>query len=625
MPDAFVPLSAKPAVAEEPDRFVLKFEKVAPFPRKRFLQWASKIKVRSKDYGLTPFKMLGSQLYILDEICAGLEEGITVFIIIKGRQMGSSTLFLLIDLFWGFEHSGLLGVIMVHEEKARDNFRTAIDVFFFKTPKGYLVPFSHHNKNMLILKNDSEYRYLVAGTAEKGRAGGLGRSGAANFVHASEVAFYGTGDDVNEFRSQVSSLYPHRLQIYETTANGFNWFFDFWDDAKKDPTKRCIFVGWWRDERNQLPLDHPFFPKYMPDGIKSKLSPFERKCIREVREVYGFEVSIQQVAWYRWHLESEKRGDLTLMLQEYPWTEDDAFQATGSKFFTAEALVSCTREAKKHPFKAYRYKLGMRFEETALQQTMDTRAPLRVWEEASKFGYYVMGSDPAYGSSDEADRTVHSVWRGYADCMVQVAEFCSPEPSTYQAAWVLAHLAGYYGQCWIMPILEITGPGQAVFDELEKVRKLAAEIKPTQEDPTPAIRNILANMKHYMYRRIDTLGSSLVYQWRSSNELKTRMMNSFKNGVELNRVRPRSIPLLEEMRRIVNDEGQIGGEGRAKDDRVIGAALAYQAWSSWCQPKLKAMNLTLKRASEIDEVGGPGPLDRLIVNFLKKQSIKVPT
>ena len=624
MPDAFIPLSAKPVVTEEPDRFVLKFEKVAPFPRARFLKFASKIKVQSRDYGLMLFKMLGSQLYILDEICAGLEEGITVFVILKGRQLGSSTLFLLIDLFWAFEHGGLLGVFLTHQEGSREDFRTAIDVFFSETPKGFLVKYTHHNRNMLVLKNGSKFRYLVAGTSEN-RRGGLGRSGAANYVHSTETAFYGNGDDVNEFRSQVSSLYAHRLQIYETTANGFNWFWDFWELARKDPTKRCIFVGWWRDERNQLPLDHPFFDKYMPDGIKTKLSPLERKRIREVREAYKFEISIQQVAWYRWHLESEKEGDQSLMDQEFPWTEDDAFQATGSKFFTAEALTTCTREAKKHPFKVYRYKLGMRFEEIALQQTMDARAPLRVWEEASKFGYYVMGCDPAYGSSDEADRTVMSVWRCYADCMVQVAEFCSTEPSTYQAAWVLAHLAGYYGICWLMPILEITGPGQSVFDELEKVRKLAAEIRPTQDDPTPAIRNILGNMKHYMYRRIDTLGASLVYQWRSTEELKQRMMNSFKNGVELGRVVPRSIPLLEEMRRIVNDGGHIGGEGRAKDDRVIGAALAYQAWSSWCQPKLKGMGLTLKRASEIDEVGGPGPLDRLIVNFLKKQNIRVPS
>jgi hypothetical protein len=623
MPDSFVPLSAKPVITEEPDRFVLKYEKVAPFPRKRFLQFCWKIKVQSKDYGLISFKMLGSQLYILDEICAGLEEGITVFVILKARQLGSSTFFLLLDLFWAFEHGGLLGVFLTHQEGSREDFRTAIEVFFSETPKGFLVKYVRHNRNLLVLKNGSKFRYLVAGTSEN-RKGGLGRSGSANYVHSTETAFYGNGDDVNEFRSQTSSLYPHRLQIYETTANGFNWFWDFWELARKDPTKRCIFVGWWRDERNQLPLDHPFFLKYMPDGIESKLSPLERKRVREVREAYSFEISLQQVAWYRWHLESEKEGDQSLMDQEYPWTEDDAFQATGSKFFTAESLTTCTREAKKYPFLVYRYRLGTRFEQTTLQQTRDPRSPLRVWEEASKFGYYVLGCDPAYGSSDEADRTVISVWRCFAECMVQVAEFCSPEPSTYQCAWVLAHLAGYYGLTWIMPILEITGPGQAVFDELEKVRRLAAEIRPTEEDPAPAIRNILSNMKHYMYRRIDTLGSSLVYQWRSNEELKRRMMNQYKNGVELGRVIPRSIPLLEEMRRIVNDEGHIGAEGRAKDDRVIGAGLAYQAWSNWCQPKLKAKGLTMKRAGEIDQSGGPEPLDRLIVNYMKRQRITVP-
>src|ERR1700733_2840679 len=125
MPDAFVPLSAKPVITEEPDRFVLKFEKVAPFPRARFLKFCAKIKVQSKDYGLMPFKMLGSQLYILDELCAGLSEGITVFVILKARQLGSSTFFLLLDLFWAFEHGGMLGVFLTHQEGSREDFRTA--------------------------------------------------------------------------------------------------------------------------------------------------------------------------------------------------------------------------------------------------------------------------------------------------------------------------------------------------------------------------------------------------------------------------------------------------------------------------------------------------------------------
>lgn len=623
MPDAFVPLPASPEPERsEPEKFELKYEAVAPFPRERFLRFLSHLKVQSKDYGLIPFRLLGSQRYILDEIEKGLAEGVTTFVILKSRQQGSSTFFLALDAFWAFEHKGLLGVFLTHKEESRDDFRAAIEVFFAETPKNFMVKYVRHNRNLLILKNGSKFRYLIAGTSEN-RKGGLGRSGSANFVHSTETAFYGNGDDLSEFRSQTSSLYPHRLQIYETTANGFNWFWDMWELARKDPTKRAIFSGWWRDERNQLPLDHPFFAKYMPDGLSTALLPLERKRVREVRETYEVDISLQQIAWFRWHMESEKDGDQSLMDQEYPWTEDDAFQATGSKFFTVESLTNCMREAKKFPFQTYRYKLTHKFEETKLQQVRDPRAPLRVWEEASKYGYYVLGCDPAYGSSDEADRTVVSVWRCYADCMVQVAEFCSPEPSTYQCAWVMSHLAGYYGLQWLMPILEITGPGQAVFDELQKVQKLTMEMKPGNDEF--GIRNILGNMRQYLYKRIDSLGSSLVYQWRMSEELKRRCMNQLKNGIELGRVIPRSVPLLEEMRRIVNDDGHIGAEGRAKDDRVIGAALAYQAFNMWCQPKMKAMGLTLAKSQEIDQRGGTEPVDRLIINFLKKQNISVPT
>lgn len=620
MANSKIPLKAD-APEAEPERFEVKYEGVAPFPRARFEQFASKLKVQSKDYGLVPFKLLGSQRYILDEIEKGLAEGITTFVILKARQLGASTFFLVLDQFWAFEHKGLLGVLIVHKEEARDDFRAAIEVFFAETPKTHRVSYVRHNRNLLILKNGSKFRYLIGGTGEN-RKGGLGRSGSANYVHSTETAFYGNGDDLSEFRSQTSSLYPHRLQIYETTANGFNWFWDFWDQATRDPTKRAIFVGWWRDERNALPVDHPFFAKYMPDGLSTSLSALERKRCKEVREAYGFDISLQQIAWYRWHLESEKDADQSLMDQEYPWTADDAFQATGSKFFTVDAVTEAMREAKRHPFMAYRYKLTHHFEQTTLQQTRDPRSPLRVWEEASKFGLYAIGCDPAYGSSDEADRSVVSVWRCYADCMVQVAEFCSPEPSTYQCAWVLCHLAGYYGQQFVMPILEITGPGQAVLDEIKKLQAMSAEIRPGDDDRAH-VRNILSNMRHFFYKRMDSFGGDLVYHWRSTGELKTRLMNQYKNGIELGRIIPRSLPLIDEMRRIVNDEGQIGGEGRAKDDRVIGAALAYQAWNMWVQPRCKAQGLTLANSQAIDARGGTEPVDRLIINFLKKQNIAV--
>lgn len=601
--------------------FTVEYTGVAPFPVERFQAFLSKLKVQSKDFGLVPFRLLGSQRYVLDKIVEGLAEGITTFVILKNRQAGISTFFLALDMFWAFEHRGLLGVFMTHKEEARDDFRATVEVFFAETPKKYKIGYVRHNRNLLIMKNGSRFRYLVAGTAEK-KKGGLGRSGAANYVHSTETAFYGNGDDINEFRSQVSSLYAHRLQVYESTANGYNHFFDMWDQAKEDPTKCAIFVGWWRDERNQLPVNHAFFSVYMPEGIKTSLTPLERKRIREVREQYAFEISLQQIAWYRWHLASEKDGDQALMDQEMPWTEEDAFQATGSKFFTVEAMTDAMRYAKKQAFQTFRYKLGLRFDETEVRQVKDTRAELRIWEHPSRFGYYALGCDPAYGSSDEADRSVISIWRCYSDVMVQVAEYCSTQPSTYQCAWVLAHLAGYYGVTFLMPILEMNGPGQAVFDELEKVRRGAAEIRPNDENAH--IRNILGNMRHYFYRRMDNPGGGeMLYQWKTTEDLKRRAMNQYKNAIELGRAVPRSMPLLEEMQRIVNDDGHIGAEGRSKDDRVMAAALAYQAFNTWVQPKVKALGLTVEKSAKVEEEGGTPTVERIITQYLKRANIHV--
>lgn len=623
MNNSFIPLPADKEQLQ-PERFVYQDTKLSPFPREKFIQFCSKLKVQSKDYGLMPFKMLGSQVYILDEICKARDEGVATYLILKARQLGASTFFLALDLFWSFEYKGILGAFITHEERSLDNFRAAIEVFFAETPKGYLVRYVRHNRNMLILKNGSKFRYLIAGTSEV-RKGGLGRSGSTNFVHATEVAYFGKADDLKEFKSQTTSLYPHRFEVYESTANGFNHWSEDWEEAKRDPTKRCIFVGWWRDERNQLPVDHRMFRNFMPDGVKTPLTKIERQRVKAVREAYGFDISIQQIAWWRMHLETEKHGDLSVMDQEVPWTEEDAFQSTGSKFFTGESLTSAVREARKHPVKAFRYKLGHEFKETKVIQVADpTRAELKIWEEASPYGNYVMGADPSYGSSDYADRSVASVWRIFSDCMYQVAEFVTPSASTYQFAWVIAHLAGYYGKQWIMPILEINGPGKAVFAELQRIQRESAEIKPMDNDQ--GIRNILGHMKNYLYRRIDSpSGGGLVYHFISTEVLKRFILNQFKDSFELERAKVRSIGLLEEMRKVVNNDGSIGGDGGSKDDRVIAAALADHAYQVWGLPRMKGMGMTRAKANQIDERGGTEPVDRLIVNFLRKQSISVPT
>ncbi len=58
-----------------------------------------------------------------------------------------------------------------------------------------------------------------------------------------------------------------------------------------------------------------------------------------------------------------------------------------------------------------------------------------------------------------------------------------------------------------------------------------------------------------------------------------------------------SMPTLEEMKGIVREDGFLGAPGRAKDDRVVAAALATAAFADQIQPGLIANRITRSAAT----------------------------
>lgn len=610
------------AAPSEPHQFLPEMVPVAPFPRERFLRWCKRLKVMTKDFGLQPFQMLGTQRYILDEICKGLSEGATTFVILKARQLGSSTFFMALNIFWAMEHKGLAGAFATHTEQSRDQFRNIIETYFAHLPSNYRIRAKKHNRAMLILENGSVFSYLVAGVKEKAKSS-LGRSGAFNYLHASEVAFWGSEEDLKELRATLSAHYPHRLQVYETTANGFNHFQEMWEKAVESPTQRAIFVGWWRSELYAYPQNHPYFSIYMPDGEGSALTALERRRVKMVEQAYGVKVTAEQIAWYRWKLDDECDGDQMKMDEMFPWMPEDAFVATGSKFFTNESLTDAMRYARQTAFVPFRYVLTKEWAETACIQVKPghaNRAELRIWEAVDPNGFYALGADPAYGSSDEADRSVASIYRCFSDMCYQVAEFATPNVSTYQFAWVLAHLAGYYRN--VMLNLEITGPGQTVQQELDMLRRHASGMIASDDKN---IRNCLGAMRYYLYRRVDSMSGNGLLQWKTTADNKFVLLTKFKDAIELKRCLIRSLPALEECKAIVLEDGQIHGSGRAKDDRVIANALAHEAWRQWVQPRMQAQGLTFAKAQRDAARGGPQQIEEIALNYLKRMKISVPT
>jgi hypothetical protein len=110
------------------------FSRVARFPKERFLQFCSRLKVQSKNYGIIPFDMVGGQRYLMNELIEGLERGITTFVILKARQTGITTFCIALDMFWAFEYPGLLGTFILHKEEARDDWRQSIEIFYDEIP-----------------------------------------------------------------------------------------------------------------------------------------------------------------------------------------------------------------------------------------------------------------------------------------------------------------------------------------------------------------------------------------------------------------------------------------------------------------------------------------------------------
>ena len=578
------------------------------FNQKQFYKFCSELKIETKEQGLKKMgNLLGSQTYVMDEIAKGLQDDCHFFVILKGRQLGITTISLALDLYWHFIHPGLQGTLTTDTEENRDMFRSTLAMYMDGLPNKYRIPLLAHNRNQLSLKNRSRLFYQVAGLRAKGS---LGRGKAITYLHGTETSSWGDEEGLASLLASLAETNPDRLYLFESTARGFNMFHDMYVTAKKARTQRAIFCGWWRNELYSLDPEGNTYKVYW-DG---KLTGEEKEWVRDIKKLYNFEINSRQIAWWRWKLYEGIKDD-SLMYQEFPPTEDYAFVMTGTSFFSNARCTDAVKNLKRKHFDCYRYSFGVNFQDTEVIKSTERLATLKVWEEPVDTAYYVIGADPAYGSSDWADRFCIQVFRVYADGMEQVASFATSEMNTYQFAWVIAHLAGAYKNSTLN--LEINGPGQAVINELKNLKRQAAAMGSALGKD---LMDVYANMQNYIWRRNDTLGGmSNSIGWLTTSATKERMLTYMKDFFERGMMDIYDMDTIEEMKTMVRDGGSIEASGRNKDDRVIASALAAAAFAEQVQPRLIAQKIT-RNISRIQDDFTPEQLTvgRNVSDYLKK-------
>ena len=554
---------------------------MSKFNLAHFYEFCKTLQIETKEKGLVRMdQLLGTQTYVMDEIAKGLEEGIHFFVVLKGRQLGITTISLALDLYWHFLNPGLQGTLTTDTEENRDMFRSTIGMYMDGLPKKYKVPILTHNRNALALKNRSRLFYQVAGLRAKGS---LGRGKGITFLHGTETSSWGDEEGLASLLASLAETNPDRLYIFESTARGFNMFHDMYATAKRSRTQKAIFCGWWRNELYMADPESSVYKTYW-DG---KLTSEEKEWVRDIKKLYQFEINSRQIAWWRWKM-TEGMKDDSLMYQEFPPTEDYAFVMTGTSFFSNSRCTDAVKRLKKRSFDSYRYSFGANFQDTEVLKSTERLATLKVWEEPVDTAYYVIGADPAYGSSDWADRFCIQVFRCYADGLEQVASFATSELNTYQFAWIIAHLAGAYKNSTLN--LEINGPGHAVINELRNLKRQAASMGTALGKD---LLDVYGNMQNYIWRRNDTLGGvSNSIGWMTTAATKERMLTYMKDYFERGMMDIWDMDTIEEMKTTIRDGGSIEASGRNKDDRVIACALACAAFAEQVQPRLIAQKIT---------------------------------
>jgi hypothetical protein len=589
------------------------------FNTERFEEFCKRLRIDTKERGRIAFSWLGTQRYFVEQIAAGLRGDIHTFVILKGRQIGISTISLAFDLYWMSKYGGLQGAVVTDTDDNRELFRSYVEQYLDSLPRQVRAPIARHNRVQLILKNRSRLVYMVAGTKKKGE---LGRAKAVNFMHATECSSWGDEEGFASLMNTLAQQNPHRCYIFESTARGFNMFYDAWRVAKESKTQQAIFIGWWRNELYNFAENTIQYQTFWDGEPTSD----ERVWIGEIWENYQHNITDTQLAWWRWYVHEHMKGDEMLALQEMPPTEDYAFQLSGSKFFSAERVNIAHKAARETTPLYYRYNFGLQFEDTQFLETNADNAEVTIWHlpytpDDPRRGkpQYILGADPAYGSSEWADEFAASLCRGYADKCEQVLEVGSTAWNEQQFAWVLAHLSGWYDEC--MLILEMLGPGGAVYNELKNLREKAGSFPPA--DPRAGAFDVIGRARDYLWKRQDSLSGHFAYQWQTNLREKQRMMTTLRGYFEREMVIVNSADCLQQFRNIHRVGDRIGGEGRAKDDRVIALGMAVTAWNDWTMREMGYEGRTYAHEHRPkEEVKQFTVVEHGVVTFLNRQGIK---
>jgi hypothetical protein len=283
------------------------------------------LKIKLKSGKTIPFQLNRAQLFSHQRLENQLNEmGRVRAIVLKGRQVGFSTLIQARYFHKIVTRKGQKAFILSHETEATKNIFDMTKRFYENLPKGWCPPADKSSSKELKF-NSLESEYAV-GTA---RNKGVGRGQTVQLFHGSEVAFWPAAEDHGRGILQAVADEDNTEIILESTANGMgNYFHSMWLAAMSGSSEyQAIFLPW-----------------YWMLGYKNYDSGFkpdeEERLLLDCYEDDG--LSEEHLAWRRVKIATLSKdigAGIELFKSEYPMNAEEAFRNAIDNVFISSQYV----------------------------------------------------------------------------------------------------------------------------------------------------------------------------------------------------------------------------------------------------------------------------------------------
>ncbi len=360
------------------------------------------IKIVDKKGNQVPFTYNSIQKQIDDKIKELDSKGIPArIIVLKARQEGVSTYTQAKILCHIAKNKNRNALVVAHRDDSTSSIFEKAKYMYRYLPD-HIKPLQQaSNARELIFDKPPHYKGKAEGLNSKIKvqtagSDSIGRSDTYFLVHLSEFAFY-SGEPKKTLAGILQSVpnIPGTIVLIESTANGMNDFMELWDMAEAGENDFIpMFFAWHDYIEYQMPVEN----EDERIQIMSNLNEYETKIVGL------YNLSAEQIKWYRWKLKNDCSNDTDLMKQENPSYPKEAFLSTGRPVFANETVEMRIEELKKlykeHPPKVGRFSFEWvdpetqdKIKEGSIHWVDDPKGFITIYEDVKKDFPYVIGGD----------------------------------------------------------------------------------------------------------------------------------------------------------------------------------------------------------------------------------------